>query len=131
MIRELSTRLYNKLSGNGTLVGLTTGIYLGKAPQNQDYAYITFWPVSETSRHMHDSIIEDTLWQVDVWDSSITSMTSIQEEIKTSLDGQVLALSTLTQVGLVRALTSPLIPDHEEQGGTIWHQAIEYNILVQ
>mgnify|MGYP001193551371 CR=1 FL=1 len=61
MIRELSTRLYNKLSGNGTLVGLTTGIYLGKAPQNQDYAYITFWPVSETSRHMHDSIIEDTL----------------------------------------------------------------------
>ena len=131
MIRELTTKLRSKLTANATLVTLTTGVFLRRAPQGQAYGYVTFWPVDESPLHTHDDIIDDTNWQLDVWHSSAASLAEIHDEIKAALDDQTLALSTLTEVGMVRRPTGPLMADHDDQTGTIWHQELQYNIIVQ
>lgn len=131
MIEELTRRLRTHLIGNATLVSLTSGIYTGRAPQNAAYGYVTFWPFAENARHLHTEIVEDTFYQIDIWHTSMIGLSSIHQEIRNSLDSQVLALGTLSEVGVVRQGSTPLIVDHVDETGAVYHQALEYQILVQ
>lgn len=130
MIRELTEDLLSTLRSRATLQTLTTGVYLGQAPESQQYGYVTVWPIAERARHGHSVILDDTLWQVSVFHTSLVGMASIHEEIRNTLDDSTLGLNTLQQVGLLRQSTSPVVVDHEDELGTVYHQYVEYQVIV-
>ncbi len=118
------------MTGNATLVSLTSGIYLGLAPPKQALPYITYFTVSETPVHMHrNQILDDVLWQFSVFSNELMTLGSITNEIQLTFDSVTLPLNTLVSVGLLRQTGGAVVGNIQDENNTIFHQPIEYRVF--
>jgi len=129
MILEVTRKIRSSLTGNGTLVSLTSGMYLNEAPPRQVYPYITYFNVGDAPIHSHTGIVDNGLWQFSVWSTNLMALGSITQEVKNTFDGKTLALNTLTEVGLLRAAGGAVIIDSQDETHTVYHQPIEYQFF--
>lgn len=131
-LQDIASQLRATLLGNATIATLSSGVYYAQAPQGQGYPYVTFFDVTGVPRHTQGSgVVENMLWQIDIWGKRLTNITQIHYETLQTLDSATLALNTVTHIALVRANTLPLDREQVEEEGVIFHQPVEYQIFVR
>lgn len=86
--------LYQKLSGDSTLVGLVTGVY-DNVPEDAVYPYVVIGEVNATPDNAHGLFGRELLATIHVWSNyrGFREALQITEQIVTLLDHQPLAVT--------------------------------------
>lgn len=127
---DLMASVRTILIGNATIAAV--GVYYLRAPQQQAFPYLTFFPVTSVPLHTQGSgIVETTGVQIDIWSTSATTVHRLQTEAANELDAATLSLGTITGISIVRGNQLPVDVEQTEQAGPVIHQPMEYNFFVR
>lgn len=127
-INALITGIYNELNVS-SITDLVTGVFHFKAPQGQDYPFITYFIVSDISDDTFDMWRDDILLQIDIWSdsNSATEVGNIAEAIAARMDEASISAIGYSVYFCQRGATRLLY----EIEPKIFHKLLEYRILME
>lgn len=121
--------LFNNLNANSTLIALNSKAFFGLAEESQPYPYITYAEQAGGvfRRHGCDDMNRD-LWRFSVFSTSAFSVQAIESEIISSLSNNVITISTMATVGIVRESgTGPVFEERTEKG-IVYQKTLLYQV---
>jgi hypothetical protein len=128
---SVQTALYATLTGDGTLMGLITGVHDGRAPEDVLYPYVVIGEAIETPDNSHDRFGRQTVHTLHVWDqySGFKSVLQIGARVNALLDHQPLTIAGLAHIAtryeFSQTLTDP------EPPGDIRHLVLRYRVVTE
>lgn len=130
-IGEVQTALYNKLTGDATLMVLLTGVFdFGAVPTNQPFAYVTIGDATESPLNTFGRRGYSTRHLIHIWDNSpgFAKCQSILARINFLIDQKPLTLATQSLVYLLYKGSHPL---NDPGLDSIRHYVCEYEHFTQ
>jgi len=100
-INLVSTGLYSKLSGDGTLTAMlatTTSIYSIRAPEDAAYPYITFSLFSGMVLNINPSDLHEAVYFIRAYATTAKVAGNIHAQIATLLDDGAVTVTGFTQI---------------------------------
>ena len=134
-MKNLSTAIYNKISGSAFSTSIGGRLYKTRAPQNPTFPYVIYDIISDVPRDTFTERLEDVIIQFTIFSTSsgTTEIEDIFTNLKTLYDYCSLSITGNTHLTMERHGASLLSGELDEEAGKgLYYQYnIDYYVLMK
>ena len=134
-MKNLSTAIYNKISGSAFSTAIGGRLYKARAPQNPTFPYVVYYIITDIPADTFTDRLEDVTIQFSIFStaSGTTEIEDILTNLKALFDYCSLSITGNTHLFMERqsaGLTSGQM--EEEEGGSLYYQYdVDYQIMMK